>query len=91
MDISLGMLPLEREAVERSVLHDVGSFAIRLPAPEDLLVLKAVAHRPKDLLDIQALLEANPKLDRERIRFWVRQFAEALDMPEVWTDIAPWL
>jgi len=91
VEISLGMLPFEREAVERSVLHDTGTFAVRLPTPEDLIILKAVAHRPKDLLDIQALIEANPNLDRERIRFWAGEFAEALDMPELWTDIAPWL
>ena len=91
VDISLGMLPFEREAVQRSVLHDTGTLAVRLPTPEDLIVLKAVAHRPKDLLDIQALIETNPDLDRERIRFWAREFAEALDMPELWTDIAPWL
>jgi len=91
VDLSLGMLPFEREAVQRSVLHDTGTFAVRLPTPEDLIILKAVAHRPKDLFDIQALIEANPNLDRERIRFWAREFAEALDMPELWTDIAPWL
>lgn len=91
VDISLGMLPFEREAVERSVLHDTGTFAVRLPTPEDLIILKAVAHRLQDLLDIQALIETNPNLDRERIHSWVLQFAEALDMPELWTDIAPWL
>jgi len=60
-------------------------------AQEGLIILKAVAHRFQDLLDIQALIEANPNLDRERIQSWVLQFAEALDMPELWTDIAPWL
>jgi hypothetical protein len=87
----LGILPFEQEAVQRSTLHDTGTFAIRLPTPEDLIIMKTVAHRPKDLLDIQALIETNPGLDRERIRFWVSQFAEALEMPELWTDIVPWL
>lgn len=91
LDISLGILPFEQEAVQRSTLHDTGTFAIRLPTPEDLIILKAVAHRPKDLLDIQALIETNPDLDRERIQYWVCQFAEALDMPDLWTDIASWL
>ncbi len=91
VDISLGILPFEQEAVERSTLHETGTLAVRLPTPEDLIILKAVAHRPKDLIDIQALVEANPGLDRERIRYWVCQFAEALDMPELWTDIAPLL
>ena len=91
VDLSLGMLPFELEAVERSAIHQIDRLALRLPAPEDLIVLKAVAHRPQDLLDIQALIEANPNLDRARIEHWVRQFARALDMPELWVDIAAWL
>jgi len=91
VDISLGMLPFEVEAVGRSVTREVGSVAIRLPTPEDLIVLKAVAHRPKDLLDIQAIIESHPDLDRERIKYWVHEFAQALDMPELWDDIAAWL
>ena len=91
VDLSLGMLPFELEAVERSSIHQIDGPALRLPAPEDLIVLKAVAHRPQDLLDIQALIEANPNLDRARIEHWVRQFARALDMPGLWVDIAAWL
>ena len=91
VDISLGMLPFEVEAVERGVIYHVGSLAIRLPTPEDLIIFKAVAHRPKDLLDIQAIVESHPNLDRERIEHWVREFAQALEMPELWDDIAAWL
>ncbi len=91
VDLSLGSLPLEEEAVQRSVVYSVGSVAIRLPTPEDLVIFKAVAHRPQDLLDIRALIAAHPGLDRERIRYWVGEFARALEMPELWEDIAPWL
>ena len=91
VDISLGVLPLEVEAVERSRVHQIGPIAIRLPTPEDLIIFKAVAHRPKDLLDIQALIESNPDLDEERIEHWVREFAQLLEMPEMWEDIALWL
>ena len=58
---------------------------------EDLIIFKAVAHRPKDLMDIQALIESHLDLDRERVRRWVREFAQALEMPELWDDIASWL
>ena len=91
VELSLGMLPFELKAVERSAIHQIDGLALRLPAPEDLIVLKAVAHRPQDLLDIQALIEPNPNLDRARIEQWVRQFARALDMPGLWVDIAAWL
>jgi hypothetical protein len=91
VDISLGVLPIETEAVRRSQIHQIGPLAIRLPTPEDLIVFKAVAHRPQDLLDIQALIESNPNLDRKRIEHWLRDFAQLLEMPEIWGDIAPWL
>jgi hypothetical protein len=91
VDISLGLLPFEVEAVERGTVYQVGPLTIRLPTPEDLIVFKAVAHRPKDLLDIQAIIESHPDLDRRHIERWVREFAQILEMPEVWDDIAPWL
>ena len=58
-----------------------------LPTPEDLIILKAVAHRLKDLLDIETVIATQPQLDKKRIEFWVKQFAELLEMPELWADL----
>jgi Nucleotidyltransferase of unknown function (DUF6036) len=91
IDISLGILPFEIEAVERSIVYQAGPLSIRLPTPEDLIIFKAVAHRPKDLLDIQAIIASHPDLDRARVRYWVGEFAKVLEMPELWDDIAAWL
>ncbi len=60
---------------------------MRLPTPEDLIILKAVAHRPKDMLDIEAIITTQDNLDTKRIIFWVQQFAELLEMPELLTDL----
>lgn len=87
IDLSLGILPFEFEMVERSRLVQIGVIQLRLPTPEDLIILKSVAHRPKDLEDIQAIAASHPELDKERIRSWVEQFGEALDLPELWKDI----
>jgi hypothetical protein len=87
VDISLGILPFEEQVVERRIEYQVGSLLIPLPTPEDLIIMKAVAHRPNDLADIQAIIENHPDLDQERIEDWVHQFAEALEMPELWEDI----
>ena len=43
------------------------------------------------LLNMQAIIESHPDLDRERIRHWVHEFAQVLEMPELWDDIAAWL
>lgn len=91
VDISLGMWPFEIEAVERGVSYQAGESVIRLTTPEDLIIFKAVAHRPKDLLDIQEIIKSHPKLDKQRIENWVKEFARVLEMPEIWDDISKWL
>jgi len=89
IDISLGVLPFEQEIVARSIVHEVDdTLRIRIPTPEDLIIMKAVAHRPKDLLDIQNIIHSHPNLDRGRIQDWVTQFANLLERPELWQDIA---
>jgi predicted nucleotidyltransferase len=88
IDLSLGILPFEVEMVERSIMVDVGPIKLRLPTPEDLIIMKAVAHRPKDMSDIQAIAASHPDLDKERIRSWLEQFGEALDLPGLWEEIA---
>lgn len=88
VDLSLGLLPFEIEAVDRSTMVDAGELQIRLPTPEDLIILKAVAHRPKDMLDIATIIDSHPKLDWQRIESWLQQFADLLEMPELWEDVA---
>jgi hypothetical protein len=38
--------------------------------------------------DIAAILIAQPTVDRKRIEFWLRQFADVLERPAIWTDVA---
>lgn len=87
VDISLGMLPFESEMIERSQIVRIGEIAVRLPTPEDLIIMKAVAQRPKDLEDIRAIAANHPDLDREQIRFWVEQFGEALEQSDLWERV----
>jgi hypothetical protein len=87
IDVSLGIMPFEEEIVNRSVVQSTPTLSLRLPSPEDLIIMKAVAHRPKDLEDIRTIVDKNPKLDIHRIEKWVKQFAEVLEMPSLWDDI----
>jgi predicted nucleotidyltransferase len=88
INLSLGVLLFEIEMVERSQMMDMGSIQLRLPTPEDLIIMKAVAHRPKDLEDIEAISTNQVHLDKERIRYWVEQFGEALELPDLWKRIS---
>jgi predicted nucleotidyltransferase len=86
-DISFGALPFERESVERARRVDVAGISLALPAPEDLIVMKAVAHRMRDLIDVEEITRAHPQLDRRRVRRWVAEFSRVLEMPEILQDL----
>jgi hypothetical protein len=87
VDISLGILPFEQEMVDRGSIKHFANLSTRLPTPEDLIIMKAIAHRTKDLEDIRTLVNNHPDLDRRRIEKWVRSFAEALELPNLWDEI----
>lgn len=87
IDLSLGLLPFEKEAIRKSKRHKVGKVSFCLPTVEDLIIFKAVAHRPQDMLDIQELINLHPKTDFKYIKKVVNEFARLLEMPEIWTDV----
>ena len=87
MDVSLAWLPFEDEALASSTVCDFAGVTIRIPRPEDMLIYKVIASRPKDLQDAEGLLLLHgAAMDRDRVRRVVKQFAAALDdevRPEV--------
>lgn len=87
VDISLGALPFEQEMLERAIEFTTPELTVQVATPEDLIITKAVAHRKRDLLDIDNLVSVYPNLDLARIRHWVGQFAAVLEAPELVKDL----
>lgn len=87
LDIIFGGLPFEHSVVERATTHAVAGVAVRLPRVEDLLIMKAVAHRPKDLEDIRGLLDAHPEADVGEVRSFVSDFAAATGMADMLDEL----
>lgn len=87
VDISLGALPFEQEMIERAIEFSTPELTVQVATPEDLIITKAVAHRKRDLLDIDNLVSVYPNLDLARIRQWVGQFAAVLESPELISDL----
>jgi Nucleotidyl transferase of unknown function (DUF2204) len=86
IDLTFGRLSFEQTAIENSEIHDIGGVRVRLPRVEDLIIMKAIARRPKDLLDIEGLLAAHPETDLVTVRRWVREFATAMSMSDMLDD-----
>jgi len=87
IDITMGMLPFEREAFERRNIQSAFGLDLNLPAPEDLIIFKSVSMRPQDLEDIRAIVTRHPDLDKERILSMVRDFADVLENNEIYIKI----
>ncbi len=73
--------------VQRANTKSFADLSIRLPTPEDLIIMKAIAHRPKDLEDIRTIVDKYPNLDRNRIEEWVRSFGDAMELPGLWDQV----
>jgi hypothetical protein len=87
VDIAFAALPFELQAIARAQTGDFQGLSFPLPTPEDLIIMKAVAHRQRDLGDIESIVDSHPHLDRRRIIRWVRDFAAILEMPEIVSDL----
>lgn len=79
VDLSFGMLPFELEVVQRAELREVNRIRFPLATPEDIIVMKALALRPRDVADIEGIVETVGALDLERIRATVSQLSAALE------------
>jgi hypothetical protein len=86
IDLTFGRLSFEQTAIDHSEIHDIDGLRVRLPRVEDLLVMKAIARRPKDLQDMESLLAAHPEADVASARQWVREFATAMSMSDMLVD-----
>ena len=87
IDISFGLLPFEEESMKRKIVHQIGTLNVPLPTPEDLVIMKMIAHRPQDMIDVKTIVQTFPKLDRKRIQKWVKEFSRALEDPDILSEL----
>ncbi|MFO1437673.1 MAG: hypothetical protein U1F81_05075 [Verrucomicrobiaceae bacterium] len=90
IDVALGGLPFEEEAVRRSKLLEYApGISLRTCSAEDLLVMKAFASRPLDWNDVRGILvrQGTKKLDWPYIRCQLQPLCELKDAPEIMTQL----
>ena len=79
MDVVLAGPGLEEEFLDRAIDIQIEGTAVPVISPEDLIVTKVLAGRPKDIEDVRGVLrERAESLDISRIRGTLRLLEEAL-------------
>lgn len=90
-DVLFGLLPFEREAIRRAVCRTVSGRPIRFCTAEDLILLKVVSERERDLEDVRGILKVQRgKLDTAYLEPRLRELAALLDRPGIWEDYLRW-
>jgi hypothetical protein len=84
LDVVLAGPGLEEEFLDRAIHVDFSGMIIPVITPEDLLVTKILAGRPKDLEDVATILaERHARLDLERVRSLLGMLEQALSRADL--------
>ena len=81
LDLVLSHSAYEQQALARARIVETGGESVRFASPEDLIVHKVVAGRPRDLEDVRMILLKNPDVDRGLIVQCLDEFERALEEP----------
>lgn len=80
IDVSFAFIPWELEALLRGETVVQDGIEFRVPTPEDLLIYKLVASRPKDVEDATAIAQMHvSRIEFARVRQVLREFCAVLE------------
>jgi hypothetical protein len=90
LDVVLAGPGLEEDFLKRALPVEVGGAVVPVISPEDLIVTKLLAGRPKDIEDVRGILrERARRLDVRRIRRTLRVLGEAIaqtNLPQIFNS-----
>ena len=75
---------LEEEFLRRAIIHEIEGVAVPVAAPEDIVVMKILAARPKDFEDVVSILTAqDERFDMRLTRTVIEQLEDALGQSDL--------
>ena len=77
VDFIFSYTPFETNAIKRAKTVMILGQKVAFASPEDLIIHKIFAGRPRDLEDVRIILMKNPDIDKSYIRKWLREFDES--------------
>jgi len=74
VDFIFSFTPYETEAINRAKKVKILDQDVNFASPEDLIIHKIFAGRPRDIEDVRTVLLKNPEIKVQYIREWLKEF-----------------
>ncbi|WP_437733382.1 DUF6036 family nucleotidyltransferase [Sorangium sp. So ce1335] len=87
-DVVLAGPGLEELFLQRAQLHDLDGVQVPVACAEDVIVMKILAGRPKDIEDVVAIIAARTDLKLDLVRSTLRMLEEALDRNDLLPELS---
>ena len=83
VDVFLAESRFQKSLLQRRVRAEVEGISAWIASPEDLILLKLLANRPRDIGDIQDILMVQGQLDDASLNRW----ADELGVSALWSEV----
>lgn len=74
VDFIFSFTPYEQQAIKHAKKVKIGKVKVRFASPEDVIIHKVFAGRPRDIEDAKSILIKNPKMNMNYIQKWLKEF-----------------
>jgi hypothetical protein len=83
VDIFLAESPYQQELLARRRSEELDGVPVWIVSPEDLVLLKLISYRPRDVADIGDVLFTQGQLDETYLRHWAATLGVSARLDEV--------
>lgn len=78
VDLIFSFTPYEHLAIQRRKMLNLDGIDVSFASPEDVVIHKLVAGRPRDIEDARSIVLRHPNLDAVYMEKWLREFEQTL-------------
>jgi len=82
VDFIFSFTPYETGAIKRTKKVKILDQEVNFASPEDVIIHKIFAGRPRDIEDTRTILLKNPGINMQYIRKWLKEFDMSFDKKE---------
>ena len=85
VDFIVSSTDFENSAFKRKIKVKLLGKSVNIPSPEDLILLKLIPGRERDILDVKSIIERHrSKLDKRYLENWAQKLSDEAEDLRIW-------